>query len=116
MHKIGIDIIEISRIKRAIERFGSKFLDRIFTKQEQGYCQSHMGRYAARFAVKEAVIKVLETGISFRDIEVLKCESGAIKVKIVDKRFQKESEKICISLTHSRDYAAAVAMYQNYEE
>jgi len=111
MNKIGIDIIEIKRIQNTIDKFGKRFLNRVFTVHEQRYCLNKMERYAARFAVKEAVIKVIETWIPWKNIEVIKCQSGAIKVNILHKKFQGLSNQICISLTHSKEYAAAVAMY-----
>lgn len=73
----GIDIAEVPRIRKAIERFGRRFLDRIFTPGEIRYCESkanRVERYAARFAAKEAAMKALGTGwnrgVRWRDCEV----------------------------------------------
>jgi holo-[acyl-carrier protein] synthase len=73
----GIDIAEVSRIRKSIERFGDRFLQRIFTPGEIRYCESkanRVERYAARFAAKEAAMKALGTGwnrgVRWRDCEV----------------------------------------------
>jgi holo-[acyl-carrier protein] synthase len=73
----GIDIAEVARIRHTIERFGDRFLQRIFTADEMKYCDSkanRVERYAARFAAKEAAMKALGTGwnrgVRWRDCEV----------------------------------------------
>lgn len=74
MLSAGVDLVEVERIQRSVERFGVRFLDRVFTEQEQTYCAGRPERLAARFAVKEAVGKALGTGIgqvSWKDIEVV---------------------------------------------
>jgi len=72
---IGVDIIEIDRIRRSIERLGDRFLDKVYTPREVLYCNGKAHRfqhYAARFAAKEAVGKLLGSGIlSWQEIEVL---------------------------------------------
>jgi holo-[acyl-carrier protein] synthase len=79
----GIDIAEVPRIRQAIERFGDRFLHRIFTAGEMHYCDSkanRMERYAARFAAKEAAMKALGTGwnhgVRWRDCEVTRMPGG----------------------------------------
>lgn len=70
----GVDMIEVARIERAALRFGERFYRRFFTLQERHYCAEHPRRLAARFAAKEAVGKVLGTGIGdvrWVDIEVV---------------------------------------------
>ena len=79
MLAVGVDIIEVDRIERTLDRQGTRFLDRIFTAQEQAYCGGRANRLAARFAVKEAVGKALGTGIGdvgWKDIEVVNDERG----------------------------------------
>ena len=86
----GVDIIEISRIEKSLTN--EKFVERIFTKKEQEYCNSRkqmaVSSYAARFAAKEAVVKALGTGISggglWTDIEILPDDDGAPHVKLMD--------------------------------
>lgn len=79
----GIDIAEVPRIRESIERFGQRFLDRIYTEGEQRYCDSKANReerYAARFAAKEAAMKALGTGwnhgVRWRDCEVVRMPGG----------------------------------------
>ncbi len=79
----GIDIAEVPRIRQSIERFGDRFLQRIFTPGEIHYCDSKMNRferYAARFAAKEAAMKALGTGwnhgVRWRDCEVTRMPGG----------------------------------------
>src|SRR5947209_17146474 len=70
----GIDVIEIARIARTYERFGERFLKRVYTPAEVTYCRGKVRRLAGRFAAKEAVSKALGIGIrriSWRDIEIL---------------------------------------------
>src|SRR3990172_9250612 len=80
---IGADIAEVQRVREAIERHGERFLQRVFTAQEIGYCRRYRNvyeRFAARFAAKEAAMKALGTGwrrgITWRDIEVTNAASG----------------------------------------
>lgn len=76
---MGIDIIEVARIERSIESLGQRFLDRIFTTQEQKYCEGRPERLAGRFAVKEAVGKALGIGIGdvrWQEIEVINDRRG----------------------------------------
>ena len=110
MHNVGIDIIEIERIQKSITTLGQRFLDRIFTPNEQDYCKSRVECYAARFAAKEAVIKVLETPIAMNKIEVVKKESGAVKIHILDPKYEQYSELISLSISHSKIQATAIAM------
>jgi holo-[acyl-carrier protein] synthase len=79
----GIDIAEVPRIRRSIERFGDRFLQRVYTAGEIQYCDSKANRaerYAARFAAKEAAMKALGTGwnhgVRWRDCEVVRMPGG----------------------------------------
>lgn len=108
---IGIDIIEIERIRYSTERNG-RFSERILTQRENAYYESLASNrrklefLAGRFAAKEAFAKATGRGIgelSFRDIEVLTDENGAPWVKV--EGFS--DSNILISITHSRDYAVA---------
>jgi holo-[acyl-carrier protein] synthase len=79
----GIDVVEVPRVAEAIERFGDRFLQRIFTPGEIRYCQSkanRVERFAARFAAKEAGMKALGTGwnygVRWRDVEVQRQPGG----------------------------------------
>ena len=86
----GVDIVEISRISELIEAHGDRFLTRCFTDGERKYADTgqkrRAERYAARFAAKEAVLKVIGTGwrdgISWRDIDIIREPSGQPKLEI----------------------------------
>ena len=86
---LGIDLVEVARIKSAIERRGERFLDRVFRPAERSYCDARPHRfehYAVRFAAKEAVLKVLRTGwssgLGFKDVEVLRDQDGAPSARL----------------------------------
>jgi holo-[acyl-carrier protein] synthase len=108
---VGIDLIEIERVERALER-RPRLAERLFTPGELAYARERArpGRHlAARFAAKEAVIKALGQGVPPRQIEVVSGEPP--KVKLHGRAAQVAGEaEIAISLTHSRDAAAAVAV------
>ncbi|WP_348664015.1 holo-ACP synthase [Chlamydia vaughanii] len=114
---IGTDIIEISRIRKAIETYGQRVLNRIFTRQEQEYCLKQTNPYpsfAARFAGKEAVAKALGTGIGkvvgWKDIEILK-SSKQPEVLLPSGMYKELGiSKVLLSISHSREYATAVAI------
>jgi len=118
---IGIDVIEIDRIRSSVNEFGESFLTRIFTKEEREYCEKNKKseiHFAARFAAKEAVSKALGTGIgkdvAFTDIEIVRKSSGEPEVKLTGNA-KKFAEKmgvslVKISLTHAEHYAAANAV------
>ncbi len=82
-HEIGVDLIDIERIKRMLERFPDRFRQRILTDAEQRYCRRKPERIAGRWAAKEAVSKVLGLGVrgvGWREIEVLPNWAGAPQV------------------------------------
>jgi len=114
----GIDLVEISRIEEIFLRRGDRFRDRVFTPAEIAYCESVASRfasYAARFAAKEALMKALGTGwtegVAWRDIEVMRNESGSPQLKLSGRALEKLKEigagRTHLSLTHSRDLAMA---------
>ena len=114
MHYIGIDIIEIARIKRAIARWGESFLQRVYTEPELSLYQEKPSSLAVRFAGKEAVIKALGTknkGIAWREIEILPDSSGKPLVHLYGKAQNEASglglAQLAISLSHSKEYAIA---------
>lgn len=114
---IGIDLVEIHRMKKAI---GNKlFIQRVFTTPEQNYCdgrgKQNAASYAARFAAKEAVMKALGTGLSgggtWREIEVLPDDQGKPVMSLTG-TFAELAEKlgvtrIHVSLSHAQEYATA---------
>ena len=114
----GIDIAEMARMGEAIERFGDRFLQRIFTEGERKYCDSkanRIERYAARFAAKEAAMKALGTGwnhgVRWRDIEVYR-EPGSrptIRFRGVAAKFMERlgARHVALSLSHTSEQAIA---------
>lgn len=131
----GIDIIEVERIKKAIEDLGENFLNRVFTKKEIEYCNRAEAikyqHYAGRFAVKEAVFKAISGYIKDKEdglwtsIEVINLEGGKPEIN-VEKLIKKieltadDTNKITlkdidISISHIKDYAVAsvVAVFNN---
>ena len=120
----GIDLVEISRIHQSMERFGPRFLDRIFTAAEQAYClrkRKASESLAARFAAKEAGAKALGTGISrgvnWLEIEVVREPGGRPSL-----RFHGRAAEIAaalgtahaaLSLTHSGDLAIASVVLED---
>jgi holo-[acyl-carrier protein] synthase len=114
----GIDIAEVPRVAEAIERFGERFLKRIFTDGEIRYCESkanRIERYAARFAAKEAGMKALGTGwnhgVRWRDIEVRRQPGGRPTLAFYGKAGEFAAQmgvtNIALSLTHTADEAMA---------
>ena len=111
---VGVDIIEIERIERALTKFGQRFLRRVYTDLEAAFCRGRTSELAARFAAKEAVMKALGTGargVAWREIEVLPNHRGKPLVYLHG-RAQKRAERIGldeidISMSHSRDFAVA---------
>ena len=114
----GVDIAEVPRIRQSIERYGERFLRRIYTDGEIQYCESKASRfesYAARFAAKEAGMKALGTGwnhgVRWRDIEVVRPKGERPTIQfhgqaaaIADKLGTKN---VALSLTHTREEALA---------
>jgi holo-[acyl-carrier protein] synthase len=110
----GIDIIEIDRIKAVLSKYGERFLKKIYTQQEIDYCNNRPANLAGRFAAKEATMKALGTGtrgVSWKDIEVIRAESGAPSIKLYERALKRYDKLGCtdlaLSFSHSRDYAIA---------
>jgi holo-[acyl-carrier protein] synthase len=120
----GVDIAEVSRIRQSVERFGDRFLRRVFTEGEIRYCEKKITSfesYAARFAAKEAGMKALGTGwshgVRWRDIEVIRPkgqrptiqfhgQAAAIAAKL-------GTRNISLSLTHTAEQALAHVILEN---
>ena len=116
---IGVDIIEIDRVKESIRKFGDHFLNKIYTEKELKYCLNKSDKYqhlAARFAAKEAVYKALSSGwnknIGWKNIEITNEANGMPIVTLNGdvKNFLSPQKSLKISISHSRDYVAAVAI------
>ena len=118
---LGTDIVEIVRIGRMIERHGETFLNRVYTEEENRYCQRRKEsyqHYAGRWAAKEAVMKTLGTGwtrgVGWQDIEVLAKKSGqpVINIRGAAREFAEQLgiDEILITISHCRAYATATAI------
>jgi holo-[acyl-carrier protein] synthase len=108
---VGIDLIEIERIERALER-RPRLAERVFTDGELAYARDRArpGRHlAARFAAKEAVIKALGKSVPLREIEVISGEPPRVQLHGMAAETA-AGRQIAVSLTHSRENAAAVAI------
>lgn len=117
----GVDMVECSRIKEMKDRYGKRFLQRVFTKTELQYClgkKREVEHLAGRFAVKEAVLKVLGTGwrrgINWTDIEVVNEPSGQPRVRLSGRcrelADQRGLGEILISISHIETHAIASAI------
>ena len=118
----GVDIIEISRIRRVAERYGRRFFRRIYTERELAYCRSRAPQLASRFAAKEAVMKALGTGIRgvrWRDIEVVRTRGLAPTIQLHGTALARARrlgiEHLAVSLTHAQEYAAAFVVAESRE-
>jgi holo-[acyl-carrier protein] synthase len=118
---IGVDIVETTRIQSSIERFGDRFLRRVFTQAERDYCSAMpfpARHYAARFAAKEAVSKAFGTGIgsqiAWRDVEVRRKETGEPYILLHGSAEALAASlgvrQALISLSHSDNYSVANAI------
>jgi holo-[acyl-carrier protein] synthase len=121
---LGSDLIEIARIGASIERFGDRFLERVFTAEEIAYCRTKKDAtesFAARFAAKEAGAKALGTGISrgiaWVEIEVRRERSGRPTLHWSGRALELAVElgvrRTSLSLTHAREMALAVVVVED---
>lgn len=118
---IGIDLVQIPRMRRVVERWQERFLERVFTAHELAYCRSRrdpIPHLAARFAAKEAGLKALGTGlrlgVSWRELEVRR-ERGQAPTLLLWGRSRALGEarggrRMLLTLTHDGDYACAQAL------
>ncbi len=120
----GVDITEVPRIKAAVERFGQRFLSRVFTPEEARYCLSRPNaaeRLAARFAAKEAAMKAIGTGlrhgVTWQDVEVVRQPGGRPTLRLTGKAAEFAARLGCLhshlSLTHTADQAMAFVILES---
>ena len=120
----GIDIVEVPRVAAAIERFGTRFTQRIFTADEIRYCQSKQNaseRFAARFAAKEAALKAIGTGwrrgVTWTDIEVRREPGGrpslALTGKAAEYADRLGAKRASLSLSHTKEHAIASVILES---
>ena len=120
----GIDLAEIGRIQKSIDRYGARFLDRVYTPAEQAYClrkRNSAESLAARFAAKEAGAKALGTGISqgvgWLEIEVVREPSGRPTIQFHGRAAQFAARlgvaHAALSITHTADLAMASVVLED---
>lgn len=121
IYGVGIDLVKIERMKDVVERWGEKFLERVFTKTEISYCYEKKNSYlslAVRFAAKEALIKAMgsEIPVSLTDIEVINSMKGKPIIKVngrLEKFFREKAiMQISLSLSHEKDYGIACVVLE----
>ena len=119
----GIDITEVERVRQTIERFGRRFIERVFTEEEIRYCESKANkaeRYAARFAAKEAGMKALGAGwrggLTWRDLEVSNLPSGRPTLRLYGRAAEIAAtlgvRQISLSITHTASQAMALVVLE----
>ncbi len=124
VYSIGIDAVEIERIRGMIERHGDRFVQRVFTENEIAYCQAKStaaASFAARFATKEAVFKAtgigLDLGMHWRDVEVINDERGRPSVLLHREAARRlQGKAVHLSLTHTDHQAIAMVVVDDAEE
>jgi len=114
--ELGIDIIKVERIARALERFGDRFPRRVLTEREQRYVRNRPQNFAGRWAAKEAVSKVLGLGVrgvGWRDIEIERLPTGQPSVRLHGRAAVRAEQlgmgRVAVSISHEGDYAVAIA-------
>jgi holo-[acyl-carrier protein] synthase len=121
IYGVGIDLVKIERIKNVVEKWGKRFLDRVFTEEEISYCYEKKEPYlslAVRFAAKEALVKAIGSAIpvSLTDIEVINVDTGKPFLKVNGKLedFFKEKliKKAHLSLSHEHEYGVACVVLE----
>ena len=111
---IGTDIVDVERIKASIDNYQTRFINRVFSIEEQEYCNSKSipeMHYAGRFAAKEAIIKAIKSGgftqlFNLNDIKIINCSDGSPHVEL---GFDFKGE-IKVSISHTQKHAVAFAI------
>lgn len=120
MLSVGIDILEIGRLEKTLERWGPRFWSRVYTPRELERAHGRVRELAVRFCAKEAVMKVLGTGaqVPWKDIEIWNDSQGKPEVRLHGMAKKKAEEaglgELVISLSHSWEYAVALAVAQRH--
>jgi holo-[acyl-carrier protein] synthase len=119
---VGVDLIRISDVADSIDRFGSRYTRRLFTVDEIRYCEQDPSRaperFAARFAAKEATIKVLRPGpndgLDWKTVEVRRAEEGWCEIELHADALilatRRGIEDLALSMSHEQDYATATVV------
>jgi holo-[acyl-carrier protein] synthase len=118
---IGVDVVDVERMKSILSDQGPAFIERVFTDTEVAYCRSKQNpeqHFAARFAAKEAVSKAMQTGWSgmfrWKDVEVVNQPSGAPKILLYNAVAQSlEKSTVHLSLSHTENTVVALAVIES---
>ncbi len=124
IYGIGIDLVENSRMEKIIEKWGTKFISRIFADAEIEYCGRHAHpatHYGVRFAAKESFLKALGIGlgegVKLSEITVSNAENGkptlVLEGEAQNRLREKKITKVHLSLTHTRNYSTAVVLLEH---
>lgn len=121
IYGLGIDIVSVKRLKEVVDRWGRRFLEKVFTSTEIDYCLDRKDFYlslSARFAAKEAMIKALggRADITLKDIEIVNTEAGRPiinpGVRLKEKLDSISIKNIHLSLSHEKDYSVACVILE----
>lgn len=123
IYGIGVDLVQISRIARALSKFGDSFLDRVFTEGERAFSGekgSLAAHFAVRFAAKEAFLKALGSGkskgIRWKEVEIVADTSGRPRIELRGEAKRvydsKGLKSVFLSLAHEKDYGVAVVVVE----
>ena len=123
IYGIGIDLIKIRRMKEAVDKWGKRFLDKIFTEDEVAYCYEKKEPYlslAVRFAAKEALFKASNIFASFSEIEILNEKSGkpfiGFRKDLLTESFKSKSLLVHVTISHERSHAIATVILERNVE
>jgi holo-[acyl-carrier protein] synthase len=123
IYGIGTDLVEISRIEKILQRWGDRFIEKVYSPIETDYCQGKAFpsiHFAARFAAKESFLKSLGIGlgmgVGLKDIELINNEQGSPLMKVHNRAENILHERgvtgVHVSVTHTRKYASAVVILE----
>ncbi len=120
IRSVGVDLVEVDRVQKAVERWGDRFLRRVYTEAEIDYCFHKGEKYrslAARFAAKEAVMKVFGTGwkhgVRWADIEVVRRPGAAPEIVLHGQsRVLGRDGRFLVSLSHTNEHAIAFVVVE----
>jgi holo-[acyl-carrier protein] synthase len=120
--RVGVDLVRVAEVTSSIARFGQRYADRVFTVGERAYCEAGQAlaaeRFAARFAAKEATLKVLRPtpmdGIDWRSIEIRQLPGGACEVALHNAALALAERtgvtELSVSMSHEQEYATATVV------
>ncbi|OPY06003.1 MAG: Holo-(acyl-carrier-protein) synthase [Syntrophaceae bacterium PtaB.Bin038] len=118
---VGVDIADVERIRKALDRWGDRFVERTFSRRESEYCRKHRDeavRFAARFAAKEAFVKCMGSarGIPWNEIELVNDRSGKPRIELSEtiraKLQSRKVRRVHVSVSHTAHHAVAFVVFE----